>query len=270
MCVTGTCAIGMCVIAGCSARAEPVDLGDETLKQAIVGKTVHINTPFGVAIPITYHGNGLMSGKAGVLEYLLGAEADRGRWWVAGGKLCQKWFKWLDAQPSCMRLARDGNRIFWRRDDGMSGTATIAAALAPGADAPPRGLGGPVQPLDRDGSPATADPPKLAGPTTRTDGEREAATARGERRQKGSGVVEGQHSSADGRLEMLTAQSPAITQDDHWCHGDLPADNSPQLPDLVTVGRLAYARGEQPPPASACFATEPVLQYLATLGIEAR
>jgi hypothetical protein len=260
----------MGVIVGCSARAEPVALGDETLKQAIVGKTVHINTPFGVAIPITYHGNGLMSGKAGVLEYFLGAEADRGRWWVAGGKLCQKWFKWLDAQPSCMHLTRDGNRIFWRRDDGMSGTATIAAALAPGADSPPRGLGGPVQPLDRDGSPSAADPPKLAGPSTRMDGELEAATPRGERRQEGTGVVEGQRSSADGRHEMVTGHTPAIAQDDRWCHGDLPAEIGPQLPDLVTVGRLAYARGEQPPPASACFATEPVLQYLATLGIEVR
>ena len=63
------------------------------------------------SIPITYHGNGLMSGKAGVLEYFLGAEADRGKWWVANGKLCQKWFKWLDAQPSCMQLKQDGDKI---------------------------------------------------------------------------------------------------------------------------------------------------------------
>src|SRR4026208_2247363 len=108
---------GICVLAGWSACAEPVVLGDETLKQAIAGKTVHLDTPLGVAIPIAYHGNGLMSGKAGVLEYFLGAEADRGRWWVADGKLCQKWFKWLDAQPSCMRLRQDGSKIFWRRDD---------------------------------------------------------------------------------------------------------------------------------------------------------
>jgi len=82
-----------------------------------------------------------MSGKAGVLEYFLGAEADRGRWWIADGKLCQKWFKWLDAQPSCMRLQQDGNKIFWRRDDGVSGTAHIVAGLPLGAESAPRALG---------------------------------------------------------------------------------------------------------------------------------
>jgi hypothetical protein len=262
-------AAGICVIAGCSARAEPVALGDEALRSAIVGKTVHINTPFGVAIPITYHGNGLMSGKAGVLEYFLGAEADRGRWWIAGGRLCQKWFKWLDAQPSCMRLARDGDRIFWRRDDGLSGTATIAAALAPGADAPPHGLGGPVRTEDHEGSPSTVDPPELVAAAALMNGELEAATQHGERRQDAREVAEGQwHSLADGRLE--TGLAPTIGKDDRWCHGDLAAENSLALPDLVTVVRLAYARGEQPSPASACFAAEPVLQYLATLGIELR
>ena len=134
----------VCVVAGGPASAQPVDLGDEGLKQTVTGKTVHLDTPFGVAIPITYHGNGLMSGKAGVLEYFLGAQADRGRWWVANGKLCQKWFKWLDAEPSCMQLKQDGNKILWRRDDGLSGTATIASGLPVGTDAAPRGLGGPV------------------------------------------------------------------------------------------------------------------------------
>ena len=124
----------VCVVAGGPACAQPVDLGDEGLKQTVTGKTVHLDTPFGVAIPITYHGNGLMSGKAGVLEYFLGAQADRGRWWVANGKLCQKWFKWLDAEPSCMQLKQDGNKILWRRDDGLSGTATIASALPPGTE----------------------------------------------------------------------------------------------------------------------------------------
>ena len=263
----------MCVVAGCSARAEPVAIGDETLKPAIVGKTIHINTPFGVAIPITYHGNGLMSGKAGVLEYFLGAEADRGRWWVEGGKLCQKWFKWLDAQPSCMRLTRDGNRIFWRRDDGLSGTATIATAFAPGADAPPQGLGGPVRPEDRDGSPSTAHPPKPAVATVVIESEPEATTRQGETRQAATGAAEGQrNSSAEGSLEMPTghAPAPAIGKDDRWCQGDVAAENSLALPDLVTVVRLAYARGAQPSPASACFAAEPVLQYLATLGVELR
>ena len=113
----------VCAVVCSPACAELVELGEEILKAMVAGKTVHLDTPFGVAIPITYHGNGLMSGKAGVLEYFLGAQADRGRWWVANGKLCQKWFKWLDAEPNCMHLKQEGNKILWRRDDGLSGPA---------------------------------------------------------------------------------------------------------------------------------------------------
>jgi hypothetical protein len=168
-----------------------------------------------------------------------------------------------------MRLTRDGNRIFWRRDDGLSGTATIAAALAPGADAPPQGLGGPVRPEDRDGSPSAADPPKRAVAIALMDGELKATTRHGETRRDATGGAEGRwHSSADGSLQMPTGHAPAVGEDDRWCHGDLAAENGLALPDLVTVVRLAYARGAQPSPASACFAAEPVLQYLATLGVE--
>src|SRR5262249_58699542 len=144
----------------------------------VAGKTVHLDTPFGVAIPITYHGNGLMSGKAGVLEYFLGAQVDRGRWWISDGQLCQKWFKWLEAQPSCMRLKQDGNKILWRRDDGLSGTATIASGLPPGAESPPRGVGGPrpatelahslaAVPAVED-APARTSPPPMPRRVTRT------------------------------------------------------------------------------------------------------
>ena len=136
-----------------SAHAEPVPLSGDMLQRAVAGRTVHLDTPLGVAIPITFHANGTMSGKAGVLEYFLGAEADRGRWWVAEGKLCQKWFKWLDAQPSCMRLQQDGDRIYWRRDDGVNGTARIVAGLPLGAEGKPRALGGPV-PLPQATEPA--------------------------------------------------------------------------------------------------------------------
>src|SRR5207342_2770541 len=150
----------VCVLAGGPAFADLVELGDEALKQTVVGKTVNLDTPFGVSIPITYHGNGLMSGKAGILESFLGAQSDRGRWWVANGKLCQKWFKWLDAEPSCMRLKQDGNKILWRRDDGLSGTATIASALPPGTEAGPHGLGGPVPSPKLDTSLVAAERPE--------------------------------------------------------------------------------------------------------------
>src|SRR5581483_10999459 len=125
-------------------QAEPVTLDDEALKHAVAGKTVHLDTPLGIAIPIVFHGNGMMSGQAGVLSYILGAEKDRGRWWIADGKLCQRWFNWLDAKPNCMRVQLDGTKVYWQSDDGKSGTATIASALPPGAKSAPSALGGPA------------------------------------------------------------------------------------------------------------------------------
>ena len=269
---------GIWVLVGWPAHAEPVVLGDDTLKPAVSGKTVHLDTPFGVAVPITYHGNGLMSGKAGILEYFLGAEADRGRWWVADGKLCQKWFKWLDAQPSCMRLKQDGNRIYWRRDDGLTGTATIASALPPGADAAPRGLGGPVPTPSLGQSSVATEPPRHPRPATMS-----AAVPQGHHDFRASAVravgpiapPSGQHgssntdtkanSAAQARLWFHTEPMAVGGKEDHWCHADLSANNA--APDLLIVTSLAYAGSELPSPTNACFAAEPPLQHLAKLGV---
>jgi hypothetical protein len=275
---------GICVLAGWSAYAEPVVLGDETLKQAVAGKTVHLNTPFGVAIPITYHGNGLMSGKAGVLEYFLGAEADRGRWWVADGKLCQKWFKWLDAQPSCMRLKQDGDNIIWRRDDGVSGTATIASAVPPGAEAAPRGLGGPIQtpqlgqslvatePPENARAASTALPPARARQVPKAATPRAvAAVAQPPLHQPPSNIGDEPRSAVLGRLSVATEHLAGAKQDDRWCHS-IPsgAAETDAAPDLVFVARLAYVGSEMPSPTNACLTAEPPLQHLAKMGIEER
>ena len=275
---------GICILLGWSAYAEPVLLGDETLKQAVAGKTVHLDTPLGVAIPISYHGNGLMSGKAGVLEYFLGAEADRGRWWVADGKLCQKWFKWLDAQPSCMRLRQDGSKIYWRRDDGVSGTATIATGLPPGAEAGPRGLGGPAQARHLGHSLTAAEPSERARPVTiSTDAaaehrEPKAAAPRAAAvitqpplQQSPSGVSDKPRPAVHGRPSTATVHDARTGQDNRWCHAVLPtATGSDASPDLVVVARLAYAASELPSATNACLAAEPALRHLAKLGIDAR
>jgi hypothetical protein len=265
----------LCAFACGSVRAEPVPLADQTLKSALAGKTVHLDTPFGVGIPITYHGNGLMSGKAGLLEYILGAETDRGRWWVADGKLCQKWFKWLDAQPSCMRLTRDGDKIYWRRDDGLSGTATIASALAPGADAAPRGLGGPVPRAELARAPGPAEAKKENLPVAiasavawhhdvRATAPRAVVVAHAQQPSDGGAGL-----AALGRRAMPTAHFARAREDDHWCRGDRAAPSSNDAaPDLIKVARLAYTQSAVLPPANACLAAEPALQYLARIGID--
>ena len=275
----------VCVVAGGPAFAQPVDLGDEGLKQTVTGKTVHLDTPFGVAIPITYHGNGLMSGKAGVLEYFLGAQADRGRWWVANGKLCQKWFKWLDAEPSCMQLKQDGNKILWRRDDGLSGTATIASGLPVGTDAAPRGLGGPVpspklgqslvateRPETMATASAVAFPAEVHRAPKLTPPRPAPVTARSALHSPAGGM------GAEPRLPAAHEPLPAarehpahVAQADDWCRAPLSSESETDaIPQLVQLARLPYAGGGLSSPANACLAAEPPLQRLARTGIETR
>jgi hypothetical protein len=230
-----------------------------------------------VAIPITYHGNGLMSGKAGILETFLGAQADRGRWWVSNGRLCQKWFRWLDAQPSCMQLKQDGNKILWRRDDGLSGTATIESALPPGAEAAPHGLGGPIQSPKLGQSLTAADWPgsvasvsvvsfpavhKLPKPTA----PRPVASAAAPTLQPppvGMG--------AEPRPSATHEHPIGAGQGDHWCRAIRSSETrTDAAPQLVLVARLPYADSELLSPPNACLAAEPPLQHLARTGIDAR
>ena len=228
-----------------SAHAEPVPLSGDMLQRAVAGRTVHLDTPLGVAIPITFHANGTMSGKAGVLEYFLGAEADRGRWWVAEGKLCQKWFKWLDAQPSCMRLQQDGDRIYWRRDDGVNGTARIVAGLPLGAEGKPRALGGPV-PLPQ----ATEPAKKAALPAAKSS----APSAKGpEYRWPAPATHETPASMA-----RLHVENDGSTD---WCRS--ANDHTKAAAHTISI-RVAAGAGLHGP-TNACFAVQPALQDIARL-----
>lgn len=275
---------GVCVLAGWPAYAEPLVLGDEALKQAVAGKTIHLDTPFGVAIPITYHGNGLMSGKAGVLEYFLGAHADRGRWWVANGRLCQKWFKWLDAQPSCMQLKQDGDKIAWRRDDGMSGTATIASALPPGAEAAPHGLGGPIQTPQLAQTLMATEPPESATPASidlppatlrrvpkAAAPKAVAAAAQPVLQPPPGGLDATSGFAAHGALSVVPEHPAGAEQNDRWCHAiHSAAVQADAVPELVFVARLPYVGSELPSPPNACLTAEPPLRHVAKMGIDVR
>jgi len=119
--------IGALLVASAGAQgASAAQLGDEELKAAVGGKTVTIETPLGLPITVNYGANGMMTGTTGTaLGVYLGAVKDRGRWQVKGGKLCQKWFKWLSGETTCLTLRQDGSKIVWRSDEGQTGTAMI-------------------------------------------------------------------------------------------------------------------------------------------------
>ncbi len=105
--------------------AEPTKLGGSDIKDTFTGSRIELDTPLGTTIPIQFTGDGLMTGNAGSLASVLGAQNDRGRWWVKGDRLCYKWFRWFDAEEQCLSIHMNDERVFWRSDDGKKGTATI-------------------------------------------------------------------------------------------------------------------------------------------------
>ncbi len=136
-------AIG-CILAGTAASAEPVRLSNQGIKDTIAGSILYIDTPLGTKLPVRYSDDGKLTGRAGgMVANYLGARSDSGRWWVSKNRLCHKWKRWFDAKPQCMRLQIAGRRILWRRDDGKTGTATIASRPTPvaKAESPPFALG---------------------------------------------------------------------------------------------------------------------------------
>jgi hypothetical protein len=110
-----------------ASKAPARNTVDDQLRQLLSDRKILLRTHVGAVIPITYNSNGQMIGEAGGLGFFLGSSRDSGKWWVAGGKMCQKWRVWLDQETHCMTLKERNGTIWWRADDGKSGTAKIVA-----------------------------------------------------------------------------------------------------------------------------------------------
>lgn len=105
-------------------------LTGKELREAVSGKTVYIQTPIGAEIPIRYRPNGTMTGSSSRQLAMLAGEdvnKDRGRWWVKGSQLCQKWQNWSEGRAYCYRFrATSGTHVHWSRADGQTGTARLS------------------------------------------------------------------------------------------------------------------------------------------------
>lgn len=119
------CSAG-CIFLAAAAAAEPARLSGDTIRSTLAGAIFELDTPLGTKVPVRFSSNGLMAGEAGTLASVLGAERDRGRWWVANDRLCMKWFRWFEAETHCFNLRQEGKLIHWEEPGGRSGTATIA------------------------------------------------------------------------------------------------------------------------------------------------
>ncbi len=121
------CAV-LCFITAQNVYADANTLKGNALKNTISGKTLHIATPYGIVLPIRFRRNGTMVGKGvGLMKFVKADESynDRGVWWISNDRLCQRWRKWLGGKRFCFTLKRAGKKIFWRANDGRSGTARI-------------------------------------------------------------------------------------------------------------------------------------------------
>jgi hypothetical protein len=116
------------VLAGTAAHAESSLLQGDALRDAISGGTVYVATPIG-ALPIHYAANGSMSASGPEEMVSLAGESvqsDRGKWWINGTQLCQRWNNWLERQSFCYEMRRHGKIVHWTRSDGQTGTARIS------------------------------------------------------------------------------------------------------------------------------------------------
>ncbi|MCA3554068.1 MAG: hypothetical protein IOC69_00610 [Aestuariivirga sp.] len=118
-----------------AAPAAAGKLAGAELQSFISGKRVYLAAPLGGEIPLTYRAGGVVDGSgeaAGLGKYM--TPKDRGRWWVAGERLCQKWQQWYGGKTFCFTVTKlSGNKIKWVRDDGRSGVARLReiSATAP-------------------------------------------------------------------------------------------------------------------------------------------
>ena len=168
---------GLALSGASIAHAESVAVPPAaTVKDTISGATLNRDTPLGTVLPVTFSEDGTMSGRApSRLAFFLGSSTDQGRWWVANERLCYRWRSWFKAEQNCMKLRINDTKVTWVRDDGETGTATIAkrqvvatvvekavpeaiAEPPPVKFAPPSALGGPLPSADQPAAPAAIIP----------------------------------------------------------------------------------------------------------------
>ncbi|MGH6865211.1 MAG: hypothetical protein ACREDO_03320 [Methyloceanibacter sp.] len=110
------------------AATKSAGLKGEALRQAVSGKTVYLRIS-GFDLPIVYGAGGTMKGSMGAVAATFSrgdGASDRGKWWIAEDKLCQRWSSWLEGKTYCYGFTVNGSNVHWVRNDGATGTARIA------------------------------------------------------------------------------------------------------------------------------------------------
>jgi hypothetical protein len=109
------------------AATKTATLKGDALRKAVSGKTLYLNIS-GFELPIRYSASGSMSGSMGMIAATFSrgdGASDRGKWWIAEDRLCQRWTSWLDGKSYCYAFTVNGSAVSWVRNDGVSDTARI-------------------------------------------------------------------------------------------------------------------------------------------------
>jgi hypothetical protein len=110
-----------------AVSADATVLRGNALRNAVSGKTVYLKVS-GFELPIHYSATGTMAGSMGAVAASLArgdSASDRGKWWISGDQLCQRWTSWMDGKSYCYKLTLKGKSVRWVRNDGRSGTGRI-------------------------------------------------------------------------------------------------------------------------------------------------
>lgn len=110
-----------------AAETKSASLAGEELRKAVSGKTVYLKIS-GFELPIRYSPSGSMTGSMSTVAAALArgdGASDRGKWWIVGDQLCQRWTSWMEGKSYCYQLTLKGASVRWVRNDGRSGTARI-------------------------------------------------------------------------------------------------------------------------------------------------
>lgn len=264
--------IAVLVAAGVEVQAAPARLGESELRTAVAGKTVTIDTPLGLPLSVNYGANGIMTGSVGTaLAVYLGSAQDRGRWSIKQGKLCQKWFRWLSGETTCLSLRQEGSKIFWLSDEGRTGTATIEPGPPVLAGTAASGLGLPVaaerprqvdEPAERVPEASRAWAATFRPERTAVKSEREAEHDFRHREAEASPLLQAPHEAARAARASLEP-TPA-----RYAMASLLPTWGPRPPSPITV--TPYRRDEDDPFETAPQPMRRALEHAAKEVMEHR
>lgn len=98
------------------------------IREMVTRNRIFLATPLGGEFPLTYRADGVVDGSGEAVG--LGRFArpkDRGRWWIEGDQLCQRWQSWYDGKRMCFVIRLSGqNRFTWQQDNGDRGRGRFA------------------------------------------------------------------------------------------------------------------------------------------------